>query len=66
MLLIAELRFLTLETKVEWVTYPGLTLAVLAGGATTAWLKNIRAGKLMGAITYLTLPESLKNCSSDT
>lgn len=51
-ILLSCLPFIPLEIKIEWITYLGLVLMFVTGGAAFAFLKNALIAVIIGAVTF--------------
>lgn len=51
-LLLRFLPFIPLEIKIEWITYLGLVLMFVTGGAAFTFLKKVLVAVIVGAATF--------------
>ena len=51
-LLLRFLPFIPPETKIEWITYLGLVLMFVTGGAALAFVKKAIVAVIIGAVTF--------------
>lgn len=51
-LLLRFLPFIPLEIKIEWITYLGLALMFVTGGAAFTFVKNALIAVIIGAVTF--------------
>ena len=51
-LLLSFLPFIPLEIKIEWITYLGLVLMFVTGGAAFVFVKNALVAVIIGAVTF--------------
>lgn len=51
-LLLRFLPFIPLESKIDWITYLGLVLSLVTGGAAYVFFKHIRIALLSGIVTF--------------
>jgi hypothetical protein len=51
-LLLRFLPFIPVEIKIEWITYLGLVLMFVTGGAAFAFIKNALIAVIIGAVTF--------------
>ena len=50
--LLSVLPLIPLEFKIEWITYLGLVLMFITGGAAFAFVKNTLIAVLIGVVTF--------------
>lgn len=51
-ILLSVLPLIPLEIKIEWITYLGLVLMFVTGGAAFVFVKNALIAVLIGAVTF--------------
>ena len=51
-ILLSSLPFIPLEIKIEWITYLGLVLMFVTGGAAFTFFKNALIAVITGAATF--------------